>query len=282
MVSRKQPLTLGEIMSTNPAYQLETAEVIDALEDFGLSDAEVAVYQATLALGSRPASIIAQKSGLKRGHTYNVLRCLMDKGIVQEFLRGSVRHFTCSPPSALLSILDLRQDELARQKDKLRKVLPDLEKLRNPVASDPKVRFFRGLDGIKEIYEDMLRVPGQEIRAVLDATYSWTIAGGEPREWIHSFISRRAEQDIWWRAIINQSDASDEAVRTRPQIKREIKQIENVDLKVEISIFGSKVAILSTNEELVGVLIENEAIAETLSNLHKTVWQALPDYPLHP
>ena len=54
--------------------------------------------------------------------------------------------------------------------------------------------------------------------------------------------------------------------------------IEGVDLQVEISIFGSKVAVLSTADEMVGVLIENDAIAETLRNLHKTVWSFLPEY----
>lgn len=266
-------------MSALPAPDAEPTEVSDALRDFGLSDVEVAVYQAALSLGSRPASVIAHKASLKRGHTYNVLRTLMDKGIVQEFVKNSVRHFTCSPPTSLLSILDLRQDELSRQKEQLRRVVPALEKIRNPISSEPKVRFFRGLEGIKEIYEDMIRIPNQDIYAVLDVQYSWSIAGGEPEEWLDSFIRRRAEKNIKWNAIVNRSEASDNAVRNRRNVKREVKMIEGVNLQVEISIYGPKVAILSTADEMIGVLIENEAIAETLRSLHKTIWPCLPNYP---
>lgn len=256
----------------------QTSDVTNALCAFGLSEVEVSVYQAALSLGARPASVIAQRAGLKRGHTYNVLRSLMEKGIVQEYVKNSVRHFTCSAPKSLLSMVELRESELAKQRDQLQRIIPELEKLRNPLSAEPKVKFFRGLEGIKEIYEEMLRVPNQEIYAVVDAQYSWTNYGGEPEEWLKSFIRRRADRNIWWRGIVNRSEASDRAVQNRSAIKREVRSIEGLDLRVEISIFGSKVALLSTAEDMVGVLIEHEGIAETARSLHQTVWKFLPAY----
>jgi sugar-specific transcriptional regulator TrmB len=267
-------------MAAQPSMQIEAPEVIGALQDFGLSEPEVAVYQALLALGPRPASIIAQRTGLKRGHTYNLLKNLMEMGIAQEFLKNSIRNFTVSPPSSLVSMLELRADDLERKKQKLRKIVPELERLRDPMRRDPRVRFFRGVDGIKEIYEDMLRYPEQDIRTVLDANYSWSVSGGEPEEWLVSFIKRRIERDIWWRAIINRSERSDAAVRGRPNVKREIKMVEELTLTVEICVYASKVAMLSTGDEMSGVMIENEMVAESLRNLHQAVWPFLPDYPL--
>lgn len=267
-------------MAAQPSLQLETPEVVSALQEFGLSAAEIAVYQALLALGPRPASIVAQRTGLKRGHTYNLLKSLMDMGIAQEFVKNSIRHFTVSPPSSLVSMLELRADELERQKQQLRKIVPELERLRDPARRDPRVRFFRGLEGVKEIYEDMLRYPGQDIRAVLDVQYSWTVQGGEPQEWLLSFIKRRVERDIWWRAILNRSERSDFAVSTRPNTKREVKMVEGLDFSVELSIYANKVALLSTGDEFIGVLIENDPVAESLRNLHCLAWAVLPDYPL--
>ena len=270
---------MGEIdMAAQPSMQLEAPEVIGALQDFGLSEPEVAVYQALLALGPRPASIIAQRTGLKRGHTYNLLKNLMEMGIAQEFLKNSIRHFTVSPPTSLVSILELRADELERQKKQLRRIVPELERLRNPLRKDPRVRFFRGLEGIKEIYEDMLRYPQQDIHSVLDVAYSWTATGGEPQEWLMSFIKRRVARDIGWRAIINKSEQSDYAVKNRPNLKRSLKMIEGLNLQVEISIYSTKVALLSTADELTGVLIDNEPVAETCRTFHETVWNFLPDY----
>ena len=127
------------------------------LSEFGLTQPEVNVYKAGLELGSRPASIIAQRAGFKRGHTYNVLSLLQQKGIAQEFVKNSVKHFTFSPPEVLVAMLENQQQELAAKKERLLKVLPELEKLRSQIASDPKVKFYQGVEGVKEIFEDMIR-----------------------------------------------------------------------------------------------------------------------------
>lgn len=264
-------------LSSNSGGEL-TEDVSEVLGDFGLASVEVSVYQATLALGARPASTIARKAGLKRGHTYNVLQSLMEKGIVQEFLKNGVRHFTCSPPKTLLSIVDRRAEEIASQKERLLRVIPFLEQMRNPLSSQPKVRFFQGVEGIKEIYEDMIRVPGQPIYAVTDIAYSWTFVEGEAYEWLQNFISRRAERDVWWYGIMNLSPATDMALRTRKWIKREVRTVQNLDLRVEISVFGPKVAITSTHQEQIGVLIENDEIATTLRNMHQAAWHVLPEW----
>ena len=54
--------------------------------------------------------------------------------------------------------------------------------------------------------------------------------------------------------------------------------IEGVRFPAEINIYGSKVALTSTFQEMVGVMVENEPIAETLKNLHHFFWNTLPDY----
>jgi sugar-specific transcriptional regulator TrmB len=98
----------------------------DTLAPLGLKEQETAVYRAALALGARPASVIAQKAGLKRGHTYNVLQGLGDKGLVQEFVKGGVRHYVCSPPQSLLAIAWGREEELRRTKARLEELIPEL------------------------------------------------------------------------------------------------------------------------------------------------------------
>ncbi|MCB0360843.1 MAG: hypothetical protein KDD44_14440, partial [Bdellovibrionales bacterium] len=138
--------------TTKPPSLIQLApEVVEALSAFGLSESEIAVYQATLQLGTRPASVIAQKAGLKRGHTYNVLGQLAQKGIVQELVKNSVRHFTCSPPERLIGLLEHRESEISRQKDLLRQAIPKLEALRNPNHAQPRVRFYQGEAGVREI-----------------------------------------------------------------------------------------------------------------------------------
>lgn len=250
------------------------------LSDFGLTEPEVAVYRAVLELGARPASIIAQKARLKRGQTYNVLASLIERGIVQEFEKNGVRHFTASPPKSLVSVVENQEMELAARKEKLIDILPELEKLMKPAISRGRVRYYQGVEGVKEIFEDLIRVPGQPIYALVDFDYTWSLKRDAIQRWMMSWIKRRKENEIWYYGILNKSAGSDLAVSTREAHKRELKMVQNLHLPVEINVYGPKVAVVSTNEETMGVVIEHEGLATTLKNLHQAVWSILPQYTL--
>ena len=253
-------------------------DILTALNEVGLRDEEARVYKTVLSLGSRPASIIAQRAGYKRAHTYNILSSLIEKGIVQEFVKNSVKHFSCSPPASLLSMVDAREEEIRRQKEQLKRMIPELERLQSPATSRSHVRFFQGTEGIKQIYEDMLQYPGENIYGLVDIAYSMSFARDEGRDWIERFIRRRAELGIWWLGIVNLSPESEHALQTRTWLNRRVKAITGLELSVEIDIYGPKVAITSTHSEILGFVIENESLANTLRSVHQTIWDVLPEY----
>lgn len=270
----------SETADDAPNVEVSHSDIASALGFLGLSDVEIQVYRTLLELGTRPAGMVALKAGLKRGHTYNVLGQLMGKGVVQEFIKNNVRHFTCSAPDSLLSLVENQEEELKMQKERLRKVIPLLESLRNPIAARPKVRFFQGVDGVKEIFEDMLRGPSDRIFGVCDITHSWRPPGGELSSWSQTFLQRRIDRGIWFYGILNQSPESDVVARDAEANFRVLKRIEGVRLPVELNIYGSKVALVSTKGETVGLLIEHPPVAEMLRNLFNAVWQYLPDYTI--
>ena len=249
----------------------------ETLAQLGLSEQEAQVYEVALALGSRPASVIAQKAGLKRGHTYNILQRLMDKGLVQEFVKSNIRHFTCSPPQALLGIARTREEELQRTKERLEDLIPELEKIRSPLQAQPKVRFFPGVEGMKEVYEDMLRVPEKEILGFLDLDFSWSSLTANGREFAASFVRRREEQGIVWRGLVVDSKMLQEILKERPANRRRMRVVDGVNFPAEIQVYGSKVAFLSTKEEYIGVVIENEPIAQTMREIFDYFWKISPE-----
>ncbi|MEK7591712.1 MAG: helix-turn-helix domain-containing protein [Patescibacteria group bacterium] len=251
----------------------------ERLKGIGLSDAETAVYMALLSLGPQPASVAAKKSGLKRAHTYNVLEDLIRSGIVQEFTKSGIKYFTCLPPQVLVTILEQREQELDARKKKLLEVLPDLEHIRNPAILQPKVRFFSGIDGIKQIYEDTIREPKKDLLAIGDFDHFF------PREhsrdlndWMWDYCQRRAKRGVTYKGIVNKSETTDLAFKRRKGERRVFKMLTNTDMTVEINIYGNKVAIISSSRDMVGLLIEDKPIADTLRNFHAAMWKKLPDY----
>ncbi len=66
---------------------------LESLHHLGLNEREISVYRALLRLG--PASIrdVAAESGINRGSTYETLKHLATKGVVNYFPRGKRRNF---------------------------------------------------------------------------------------------------------------------------------------------------------------------------------------------
>lgn len=252
---------------------------LTALQALGFTAEEAAVYLVSLELGSQPASVLAKRAHLKRGQTYNILSQLKDRGIIQEFTKNGVRHYVGQSPSVLLSILMTHEEELAVQKQKILQLMPLLEKLRNPLIIQPKVRFYQGVTGLKEVYNDTIRVPDQVMHAVCDFEHTFPEEhSAELHDWLWKYTDRRAAQNIMFYGIVNKSKESDLAYKWRRKQKRKMKMLRNVYLPVELIIYGNKVALISTKDDMVGVIIEDKPIAEMLRNTHQALWPYLPEY----
>ena len=260
---------------------MEHSDLSAILQQLGFSKPEADIYISSLSLGAQPASVIAKKSQLKRGQTYNVLSQLKDRGIMQEFIKDGVRHYIGCTPSTLLSIFTNREQSIAVQKQKFLGLLPILDKIQNPLIIQPKVRFYQGVDGLKQVYNDTIRVPNQKIYALCDFEHTFPASHStELHEWLWKYTDRRAAQGVWLLGIINKSKESDLAFKWRKKQKRKMKLLNNTYLPVEFIVYGNKVAFISTKEDMVGVIIEDKPIAETLRNFHQTMWAMLPDYAL--
>lgn len=254
-------------------------DINSILKEFGLSNLESTLYLTCLELGAQPASVLAKKSGLKRSHSYNILSTLIEKSIMQEYTKGSVRYFNSRPPKSIISILEHRKEEIEIQKQKLLSILPDLEKIRNPLLAQPKIHFFQGLEGMKEIYEDTLKTPNTNIYGIGDFQYFFPVSNPkEFNEWLWEYTIRRAKKKIKYFGILNKSQSSDIAYKHRKAQNRVLKMLNDVHIPVEINVYGNKVAIVSIYRDIVGIIIEEPHIAESLRNIHKSFWQFLPDY----
>ena len=144
------------------------------------------------------------------------------------------------------------------------------------------MRFFQGVDGVKEIYEDTLRTPDITIHALADPCCSCTTMGDDIDDWMVHYVRRRTAQNIFYKGIWVKSNTGDKVIRKRKSSKRELKMIGELDLPVVIFVYGPRTAIVSAHHETVGLIIENKPIADTLRNIHQAVWDMLPDYDLAP
>jgi len=250
------------------------------LSTFGLNPNEADVYLALLELGTRPASVIAKRAKLKRANTYNVLASLSEKGIVQEFEKSGVRHFSCSPPRNLTALLEKREQELKQSKILLEKALPNLEKLQNPLSTPPKVRFYQGINGITELLAETLTEPRDTIYSFIDPSVFLTHSP-ELKKMFKDYIDARIKRGVWLHGIVPYSKEMESEVKrsgNKERGKRKIKLLENLDCPTETIIFGDKVAIVSVENVQIGILIEDKGVATSLRSIHQCLWALLEEY----
>ncbi|MBU0545679.1 hypothetical protein KKA13_00280 [Patescibacteria group bacterium] len=241
------------------------------LENLGLNEKEIKVYIACLELGSGTIQKISTKSGVKRTSIYNFIDELKGRGLVSEMKQDGHTIFVAQDPSIL------RQralDKEAEAKDYARKIeqaLPALMSIFNLPGHKPKVYYFQGVDGLKQVYEDTIS-EGVAIYAFSDYERMSQAIGSN---YLMDYSYRRATHNIIIHSIATVGPWTE---RTLSQIKNqrmEIRLLKNAQIDTEINIYANKVAFISFRRPYSAVLIDDRAISQTLKSVWKTVWDGL-------
>lgn len=125
--------------------------IADRLLEYGLTETESTIYLYVAKRGPSPAGEIAKSLSIRRGQTYNVLKALQEKGIV-ETVPGRPIKFSAVPlPKAIDVLL-----EAHRQKERLmEKIKPELLTMwqsalltRTEQVEEEKFQFLKGIEGI--------------------------------------------------------------------------------------------------------------------------------------
>ena len=96
-------------------------EILDALEEAGLSRTESIIYLSILKKGQSTAYKIAKESGLYKANTYQAIEGLIKKNLATQIIIDNKNIIKVLPPEELISKLD-------RQKEKMQSILPMIER----------------------------------------------------------------------------------------------------------------------------------------------------------
>jgi len=254
-----------------------TSRYQDILTRTGLDDKEAAIYEILLKNGQQGVLELSKKSPYKRGDLYNILYSLRDKGIVEQTIKNKKIQFRPRDPYRLKEYI-VEQEQKYREADGLiDSVLPGLSELFKMTTERPVVRVMEGFEGIKELYEDTLKV-GKPIDAYLEASES------EPRVWRwlrDNYVGRRVKAQIPARVIVSAADdknSADYLAHDKEEL-RETKVVKKnlFPCKLEIQIYGNKVSFANynKNDALVAVIVDNKNIAETMRGLFALGWEGI-------
>lgn len=239
--------------------------ILHSLEKLGLEYKEQLVYVALLQLERATANEIAYKANLKRPTTYDILYRLRAGGVIAEVKEGKKRKFVAQPPEQLLTLLD-------EQKRAVEQDLPQLLSIYNTKTKRPKVAYFEGVDGIKQLYEDTLLVTpnGGEILAYVTKDTVDALP-----EYTADYVRRRVAKNITLRGIYESSPAVKRYLAKNKEQRRQARVLNNAQpLDNEINIYGDRMIIITHKPEPFGVQIESKEIADTQRTIFELAWRS--------
>jgi len=247
----------------------------EVLENIGFSAKEISVYSALVELGPQPVSVIARKAKLNRSTAYVVLESLLKRGVISKFTRSDIQHFAATNPESLLDYVDRAKQNLERQHETIKDILPHIKAMSNPYTLKPRVRYFEGPEGVKQTMEDTLTAKSEIL--CYSALDKWL--AGPLERYIRDYGVRRInEKKITLKSLVYDTPIARKYLdKDYPRKLSKMRWIPK-DLVIvdnEINIYDDKVVIVSLSpEEMFGVIIESKAIAETQKQIFEMAWRS--------
>jgi len=246
--------------------------MITELQQLGLNEKEAKVYLASLELGQSTVQEIAKKAGINRPTTYFIIEGLMKRGLMSSFHKGKKQYFVAADPNRFYAILDKSKKDIDEKKRILEKVLPQLESL-NPGNKDrPVVRYYEGKEGLMTITEEFLKYAPEDTQMIYSVDKVKEILSKEDREELRS---KRVGKGIKTEVIYTYKDGFLENTADGKRLKI---PFDKFPINCDIAIYGDKIRIASLDKRLVGIIIEDKNIADTMRSIFRLAFEAAEKY----
>ncbi|MES2223986.1 MAG: helix-turn-helix domain-containing protein [Patescibacteria group bacterium] len=239
----------------------------NALVNLGLNAKEASGYVALLGLGQATVSEIAKKAGINRTTVYDILSSLGSKGLVSISGKEPKQEYRAENPDKLITYLKNDLELKAQNVRYAELILPELKSI-HKIGERPRIKFYEGEDGLREVYEDTLTSEGTILAyAAVDDVHKGIV------NYFPKYYKRRAAKNIPIRAIFPDTAIARERSNLDKEEKREslLVPFEKYSFTPEINIYNNKVMIASWREKL-GIIIESAEIADAMKKIFELSW----------
>ena len=238
------------------------------LVSLGFSEKDAQVYLALLSLGPSTTTEIARAAKINRTTAYPILESLAKDGLVNFSGETKIQKFTAEAPEKVLSLLKRGVHEAEEKLRNGHALLPELLSVYN-VGNKPKVKYYEGIERVKEAFEDTLNAKGDILAYAVGSDMYDTL--GE--KYFQNYFKQRVEKGIKVRVIA--PDDSD----SRAIVKNDAKELRESVLvphdkfyfSIETNIYNNKILTVSWREQF-AVIIESVEIAAAQRKMFELAW----------
>ena len=244
----------------------------EILQQIGLNKSEAKVYLTLLELGSSTTGPIMHRAKVSSSKIYNILARLMEKGLVSSIIKSKTKYYRASQPESLLNYLDEKENEIKKQQEEIKKLIPEL-KLRQKLSENKQdAQVYIGWKGIINAFSFII----ESLKHGEDYIAFAQTPGEEESKHVKLFFAqyqhKREQKKLQVKLI---ADASQKNVFKSEPYSRfrnfHVKYMKNSPPGIVIS--RGHIFISTFDPSPVGVIVSSKEIAESFRKYFYNEWK---------
>lgn len=253
--------------------------IVEYLIELGFSGAAARLYDSLVEKGPLTILEASRATEIERTALYRLIDDLTSRGLVEEVLEHKSRRLQAVTPQKIKDILDNEK----RRVEKLENEFPEFEKLISslPQNNSTQVRYYRGISGIKQILwnetkakNELIGYTHRNLEEVVGHKYFEEYARELEK---NKVVTRDLRCDSF---LVS----SDESGFVRRHIDKSVWRYlpdSVMHLTHNLDVYNGVVAMYYwQNEDVFGIEIENQMIAEMQRSIFETLWKLAENYKL--
>jgi HTH-type transcriptional regulator, sugar sensing transcriptional regulator len=237
-------------------------ELIEILKKIGFSEDEAKIYLSCLEIWASQVSNIARHSKIKRTTLYSILDKMNVKWYLGKSVKENIIYFEAIDANIIYK--NFQENLLELQIN-----MQEFEKIKNKKNKKYKVTFFEWVENVAKMYKIEVE-DNPDLVEIFSSNY-------DRKKWELDKL-RKLRNEIYWKLeidskkkiIFNRELTKSE--KSRPELSWKVIPKEVLDLPITMKIYNNKVQFISMKSPISWILIEDEEVAKTMSNIFNYIF----------
>jgi len=235
----------------------------EELAKLGLTKNEASVYLALLEYGSVSAGSVIKKTKLHRNIVYENLEKLIEKGLVGFVTIKNIKHFEATSSKELRNYVERKKEEVIEEEKIMRKLLPEIEKVRVSAEGKQDAMVFKGKKGLKTVLEEITKTKSELL--VFGTGWGMKETLGSYYEQWHLKLKLNK---VRCRILL---PANKKENFLKPFTRKYLP--ENNVIPSTIAVYGNNVLNIIWGEEPIAILIISEKASQSYKGFFELLWK---------